>query len=124
MKQTAIRQERNVATKRSTKLSVKHFHAKPTSDSLAKAHSEIDKAVKKNLLAKATAARRKAALSKAAKDAGVKLSKAKKATPAAAAKPATKKAAPKAKTTATSTKKPATKKTSSAKKPVAKKAAK
>ena len=109
MKQTAKRRERNVATKRDIKSAVKAFMAKPTAAALSSAQSEIDTAVKKGLLKKATAARRKASLSKVAKEAGVKLATTKKAAPKAAAKPAAK-----------STAKPAAKK--AAKKPAAKKA--
>jgi ribosomal protein S20 len=113
-KQTAVRRERNVATKRALKDAMKAFNAKPTAATLSAAQSAVDTAVKKNVLNKNTAARRKALLSRIAKDAGVKLSAAKKAAPkAAAAKPAAK---PAAKTAAKApAKKPA------AKKPAAKK---
>ena len=94
MKQTAKRRERNVGIKRDIKSATKAFNAKPSAETLAAAHSEIDTAVKKNLIHKSTAARRKAALSKQAKEAGVKLS-AKKATKTTAAKPATAKPAAK-----------------------------
>lgn len=97
-KQTVKRRERNVGIKRDIKEAVKAFIAKPTAGTLSKAQSEIDTAVKKNLLNKNTAARRKANLSKLAKEAGVKLGGTKKvaaAKPAAAKKPATKTAAPK-----------------------------
>jgi ribosomal protein S20 len=102
-KQTIKRRDRNVGIKRDIKEAVKAFIAKPSAATLSKAQSEIDTAVKKNLLNKNTAARRKANLSKVAKEAGVKLGAAKKT------------AAPKA--AATAAKKPAT-----AKKPAAKKA--
>lgn len=119
MKQTAKRRERNVSIKRDIKTAVKAFNAKPSAETLSAAHSEIDTAVKKNLIAKATAARRKSNLSKQAKAAGVKLS-AKKTTKAAPAKPAATKAAPAKKTAATTAaKKPAAKKPA-AKKPAAK----
>ena len=111
-KQATVRRERNVATKKDVKSAVKTFHAKPTAKTLAAAQSEIDTAVKKNVLNKNTAARRKSALAKVAKEAGVKLDAAKKAP---AAKPAAK-AAPKAAA------KPAAKK-APAKKPAAKKPA-
>ena len=114
-KQATVRRERNVATKKDVKSAVKTFHAKPTAKTLAAAQSEIDTAVKKNVLNKNTAARRKSALAKIAKEAGVKLDAAKKA-------PAAKTAATKA-----PAKKPATKtaaKPASAKKPAAKAAAK
>lgn len=118
-KQTVKRRERNVATKRDIKDAVKAFMAKPSAALLSKAQSEIDTAVKKNLINKNTAARRKANLSKFAKEAGVKLATAKKvATPAKAATKAAPKAATKpAAKTAT---KPAAKK-APAKKPAAKK---
>ncbi len=99
-KQTVKRRERNVGIKRDIKGAVKAFLAKPSADTLAKAQSEIDTAVKKNLISKNTAARRKASLSRTAKEAGVKLAAKKpatKATPAktstAAKKPAVKKSA-------------------------------
>lgn len=117
MKQTVKRRDRNVGIKRDIKGAVKAFLAKPTSEGLSKAHSELDTAVKKKLLKKNTVARRKSQLSKVAKEAGVKLAPAKKA------------AAPKAKTTAkpAATKaaaKPAAAKKAPAKKPAAKKAEK
>ncbi len=132
-KQATVRRERNVATKKDVKSAVKTFHAKPTAKTLAAAQSEIDTAVKKNVLNKNTAARRKSALAKVAKEAGVKLDAAKKApaaktaaTKAPAKKPATKTAAkpasakkPAAKATAKTTATP--KKASTAKKPATKK---
>jgi ribosomal protein S20 len=123
MKQTAVRRERNVGIKHDIKTAVKAFMAKPTSEGLSAAHSELDTAVKKKLLKKNTVARRKSQLAKVAKDAGVKLAPAKKAVaakPAATKKPAVTKAAPKAKAVAPA-KKPAAKKPA-AKKPAAKKA--
>lgn len=134
-KQAVVRRERNVATKKDVKSAVKAFHAKPSAKTLSAAQSEIDTAVKKNILDKRTAARRKSQLSKVAKEAGVKLETTKKApakaAPEATTKPAAKKtattAAKKPAATKTTTKKPATKATSttakkaSAKKPAAKK---
>lgn len=122
MKQTAKRRDRNVATKRDVKDAVKSFLEKPSAAGLSAAQSEIDTAVKKNLISKNTAARRKANLSKVAKEAGVKLGAgtAKKAPAKAAARPAAKAktvAKPVAKATAT-------KKAATAKKPVAKPVAK
>ena len=120
MKQTAKRRERNVGIKRDIKTAVKAFMAKPSASALSAAHSEIDTAVKKNLISKGTAARRKAGLVKVAKAAGVKpatatkkAAPAKKPTVAAKATPAKKPVAAKK---PTATKKPA------AKKPAAKKA--
>jgi ribosomal protein S20 len=117
MKQTIVRRDRNVGIKRDIKDATKAFLAKPTSEGLSAAHSELDTAVKKKLLKKNTVARRKAQLAKVAKDAGVKLAPAKKAVaakPAAtkkpvAAKPAAAKKAPVAKKPVA--KKPAAKKT-------------
>ncbi|TAL15348.1 30S ribosomal protein S20 [Patescibacteria group bacterium] len=107
-KQTIKRNTRNVGIKRDIKEATKAFLAKPTAASLSAAHSEIDTAVKKKLLKKNTAARRKATLAKIAKDAGVKLSTGKKTTTkAVAAKPAATKA--KAAPAKTVAKKPAPK---------------
>ena len=114
MKQTAKRRERNVGIKRDIKTAVKAFVAKPTATALSAAQSEIDTAVKKGLLKKATASRRKAGLVKIAKAAGVK--------PAAAAKKPAAKAAPTAKKPAA--KKPAAKATAAKKTPAKKPAVK
>jgi len=100
---------RNVKTKRSLKSALKSFHSavtsgKGVSDSQRKAQSNLDKAVKKGVISKNKAARKKRQLAAKAKASGAKVSSAKKT---AAKKPAAKKAAPK-KTTA---KKPAAKKT-------------
>ncbi|MFZ2991745.1 MAG: 30S ribosomal protein S20, partial [Candidatus Saccharimonadales bacterium] len=91
--------ERNVATKRDIKTAVNAFIAKPTAKNLSAAYSELDTAVKKGLIKKNTAARRKMRLSKIAKNAGatVAAAPAKKAVvkKAAPAKAAAKKVAPK-----------------------------
>jgi ribosomal protein S20 len=110
-KQTIKRRERNVGIKHDIKNAVKAFTAKPTAAHLSAAQSEIDTAVKKKLIKKNTAARRKSGLSKIAKEAGVKLSAGKKVTvkataPKSAIKTATKPAAAKK----ILTKKPAVKK--------------
>lgn len=123
MKQTAVRRARNVETKKSVKTAVRAFTDKPSAKLLSEAQSAIDTAVKKNVLNKSTAARRKSSLSRLAKEAGVKLEAAKKtATSAVKATPAkkavTKKAAPAKKTPAKKAA-PATKK-APAKKPAAK----
>ena len=116
-KQTIKRRERNVGIKHDIKTATRAFMDKPTSPGLSAAQSEIDTAVKKGLIKKNTAARRKANLSKVAKAAGVKLTAAKKAPVAKVAPKTVKKAAPKAAA------KPAAKKPT-AKKPAAKKASK
>ncbi|HSE29037.1 MAG TPA: 30S ribosomal protein S20 [Candidatus Saccharimonadales bacterium] len=92
MRQDEVRRTRNAQFKRNLKAAIKAFQAKLTPETFKKAQSEIDKAVKKNILEKNTASRRKASLAKAAKAA---------ASEAPAKKPATKK---------TATKKPAAKK--------------
>ena len=119
-KQAVVRRERNVATKKDVKSAAKAFHAKPSAKALSAAHSEIDTAVKKNVINKHTAARRKSQLSKIAKEAGVKLETAKKAPAKTAEKPAAK--APAAKKPVAA-KKPAAKTASAAKKAPAKKPA-
>ena len=105
-KQTVARRDRNVATKRALKDAVKAFNAKPSAKTLSAAQSAIDTAVKKNVLNKNTAARRKALLAKTAKEAGVKLA----AAPKAAAKPAAKAPAAKPAAKKAPAKKPAAKK--------------
>src|SRR5664279_2603607 len=94
MRQAATHRTRNQNTKKDIKSAVKAFLAKPTAKGLSLAQSEIDTAVKKNVLEKNTAARRKAQLSRVAKTAGVKLEAGKKkAAPKAATKVAAKPAA-------------------------------
>lgn len=113
MRQTTKRRARNVTVKRNLKSAVKAFLAKPDTKTFSAAQSELDTMVKKNLLPKNTAARRKAQLSRVAKEAGVKPSVAAKSATAkpAAKKPATKKAVAKKPVTAKAApKKPATKK--------------
>lgn len=119
-KQTLKRRERNIGIKKDIKAAVKAFVAKPSAKTLAVAQSEYDTAVKKGLLKKNTAARRKSALVKIAKEAGVKLETAKKPAAKAPAKTTAKKPV--------ATKKPVTKSTADkkapAKKPATKKATK
>lgn len=117
MHQTAKRRARNQNTKRSLRTEVKVFSAaiakkdtKAASEALKKVQSELDKAVKKNVMKKNTAARKMSQLTAQAKAIGAKpATGTKKAAPAK--KPAAKKATPKAKPAAkTAAKKPATKK--------------
>ena len=116
----------NREIKKEIKAAVKAFKANPSFESFTKAQSEYDKAAKKGLIKKNTAARRKAVLAKLAKDAGVKFEKIKQAA-AKASKPAAKAAKPATKTTKSAAKasakttKPTTKKTP-AKKTATKKA--
>jgi len=116
-RQSIKRRENNQEIKKTIRTALKDFRNKPTAEKMAKVQSEYDKAVKKGLMKKNTASRRKAKLAEFAKKAGVKFAAAKKTT--AAAKPAAAKKAPATKTAAA--KKPATKATA-AKKPAAKKA--
>jgi Ribosomal protein S20. len=121
-KQAIKRHERNVVTKRDVKDATRAFIAKPTAKGLSAAHSEIDTAVKKNLIQKNTAARRKSQLSKIAKNAGVKLETVKKAVAKTAAKTTIK---PKIKSVAKKiTKKPVSKKSLAKKAPAKKPATK
>jgi len=129
-KQTIKRRARNVGIKHDIKDATKAFIAKPSEKTLSAAQSEIDTAVKKGLIKKNTAARRKANLSKAAKAAKVVIGGAKKVTaakPVVAAKPVAK-AAVKAEAKPVAAKPTAAKKApvkkAVAKKPVAKKATK
>lgn len=118
MRQTIKRRARNVTNKRDLRTAIKAFMTSPTAETLRAAQSEIDTAVKKNLLEKNTAARKKSQLVKIAKEAGIKVvAGAKKATATAKPKAAAKKAA------APAEKKPVAKKPA-AKKAAAKKAAK
>ena len=113
MKQTTVRRARNVETKKAVKTAVRAFTDKPSAKTLSEAQSAIDTAVKKNVLSKGTAARRKSSLVKIAKEAGVKpAAAAKKAAPKAAEKKASaaKAAAKKPAATKAPAKKPATKK--------------
>jgi ribosomal protein S20 len=108
MRQTEKRRARNVTTKRNLRQALKAFFTAQSTENLQKAQSELDIAVKKNIMSKNTAARKKAQLAHAAKEAGAKPAAAKKkAAPAPVKKPATKKA-PAAKPAAA--KKPTTKK--------------
>ena len=74
-RQTVKRTAHNVEIKKSIKTALKAFKTNPSLETLEKAQSEYDKAVKKNLLKKNTASRRKSALAAFAKNAGVKMAK-------------------------------------------------
>ena len=66
-RQAVKRNAHNQEIKASIKSALKTFKANPTPENLSKAQSEYDKAVKKGLLKKNTASRRKANLVKIAK---------------------------------------------------------
>ena len=72
-RQAEKRTEHNVEIKKDIKAAVKAFKASPSAKTLSAAQSEYDKAVKKDLLKKNTASRRKANLHAFAKKVGVKL---------------------------------------------------
>lgn len=116
-RQSVKRRENNQQIKKTIRAALKEFHNKPTADNMKKVQSEYDKAVKKGLIKKNTASRRKAKLAIFAKAAGVKNTAAAKkaAAPAKKAETVAKKA-PATKTAA------AKKTTAAAKKPAAKKA--
>lgn len=111
-RQSVKRRNNNQAIKKTIRSALKEFRANPTAEKMAKIQSEYDKAVKKGLLKKNTASRRKAKLAIFAKAAGTK--------PAATKKASTTKAAP-AKKAPAAKKTTATKKATTAKKPAAKK---
>ena len=117
-RQSVKRRNNNQQIKKTIRAALKEFHNKPTAETMKKVQSEYDKAVKKGLLKKNTASRRKAKLAIFAKAAGVKnTASAKKA---AAPKATAEKKAPAKK--ATATKAAPAKKATAAKKPAAKKA--
>ena len=72
-RQADKRTAHNEGLKKDIKSALKAFKANPSKTTLAKAQSEYDKAVKKDLMKKNTAARRKANLHAIAKKAKVKL---------------------------------------------------
>ena len=87
---------RNARTKRNVKSAVKTLQVKYTQEHFQKAQSALDQAVKKGVLHKNKAARKKRQLAAAAKAAGLKLSAKTKASPKkTTAKPAAKKTATK-----------------------------
>ena len=117
-RQSVKRRSNNQQIKKTIRAALKEFHNKPTAETMKKVQSEYDKAVKKGLLKKNTASRRKAKLAIFAKAAGVKNSATAKK--AAVPKATAEKKAPAKK--ATAIKATTAKKTTAAKKPAAKKA--
>ena len=111
-RQAEKRTELNNEIKKAIKIAIKDFKKNPSMATLAKAQSELDKAVKKDLLKKNTVARKKAKLHKIAKAANVKLVKVEKKVAKTVAKGA-KKVETAAKKVETKAKKVATKKTQS-----------
>jgi ribosomal protein S20 len=109
MRQDERRRAQNLRTKRAVKIASKAFEAKPTYDLLRQLQSQIDTAVKKNVLNKNTGARQMKRYSAIAKKAGVKIV-VKKVVKPAAAKPAAAKTATKPVVKSTTPKKTTTKK--------------
>lgn len=120
MRQTIVRRSRNQSTKRSLRAETKAFNsaieskdAKKAAEAFKKVQSNLDKAVKKNLLKKNTAARKLARLSAQMKAVGAKPTAATKkpvaSKPTAKKAPATKKPAAKTAAKKAPAKKPAPK---------------
>ena len=93
-RQAVKRRSNNQEIKKVIRNALKEFRNKPSVETMTKVQSEYDKAVKKGLMKKNTASRRKAKLAKFAKENNVKFAAAKKAE-APAKKPAAKKSASK-----------------------------
>lgn len=94
-RQSVKRRNKNQEIKKVIRNALKEFRNNPSVETMTKVQSEYDKAVKKGLLKKNTASRRKAKLAKFAKESNVKLAGAKKVAAKAAEKPAAKKPATK-----------------------------
>ena len=114
-RQAEKRRSNNQQIKKTIRSALKDFHAKPSAEKLAIVQSEYDKAVKKGLLKKNTASRRKAKLAAFAKANDVKLVASKKAAPKTEKAVVAEKPVAKAEAKKTATKKPAAKKTASKK---------
>lgn len=110
-RQAEKRRSNNQAIKKIIRGALKDFRANPTAEKMSVVQSEYDKAVKKGLMKKNTASRRKAKLAAFAKANNVKMVAAKKAAPKAEKPAAEKKAPAKKAATKTTAKKPAAKKT-------------
>ena len=79
-RQAIKRKSKNEQIKKMIKTALKDFKKNPTVESAAKIQAEYDKAVKKGLMKKNTASRRKSAIARFAKEAGVKPGSTKKET--------------------------------------------
>ncbi len=67
-RQATKRTAKNEEIKKNIKVALKNFKNKPTAENMKKIQSEYDKAVKKGLLKKNTASRRKSNLARLAKE--------------------------------------------------------
>ena len=93
-RQAVKRRDNNQAIKKDIRNALKDFRNKPSAEKMAIVQSEYDKAVKKGLMKKNTASRRKAKLAEYAKAHNVKMAAGKKtAAPKAAEKAVAKKPA-------------------------------
>lgn len=79
-RQATKRTAKNQEIKKAIKAARKAFGAKPTAENMKKLQSEYDKAVKKGLLKKNTASRRKSRIAKIAKELGASKKKTAKKT--------------------------------------------
>ena len=70
-RQSKKRRAKNIQIKNDIKTALRNFKAEPNAENAKKLKSEYDKAVKKKLMKKNTASRRKNALAKMAKENGV-----------------------------------------------------
>ena len=91
-RQSVKRRNKNQEIKKVIRNALKEFRNNPSTETMTKVQSEYDKAVKKGLLKKNTASRRKAKLAKFAKENDVKLAGAKKVAAKAAEKTSRKEA--------------------------------
>ena len=64
LRQNRRHREKNTAEKKGFKTLVKTYEKQPTAEMLSRVYQSLDKAAKRNLLAKHTVARRKARLSR------------------------------------------------------------
>lgn len=67
-RQTTKRTAKNQEIKKAIKTALKNFKSSPTAENMKKIQSEYDKAVKKGLMKKNTASRRKSRLARIAKE--------------------------------------------------------
>ena len=100
-RQTTKRTLKNAEIKKDIKSALKAFKSSPSAENMKKIQSEYDKAVKKGLMKKNTASRRKSRLAKILKDASSKPAKKATSKKTTAKKTATKKPAKKATTSKT-----------------------
>ena len=74
-RQATKRTAKNQEIKKNIKVALKNFKNKPTAENMKKIQSEYDKAVKKGLMKKNTASRRKSRLARLSKELNLKKKK-------------------------------------------------